>query len=119
MVGHTHQDFLGATDILPGLPDKYGATDLSDIKEFDEEFELFDIPGKRFRKVSISYLDEHLDGIDDWNRFIRPLIGIDCLFLVNDRDVSNPIMREFANNRNQRYLSQLNHDKIPALIVTA
>lgn len=117
MVGHTHQDFLSALDSPTVATNKYGQVNLLEIKDFTNELDLFDIPGKCFRKVNVSYLDEYIDDLSDWNHFIKPLIGVDCLYLVDDRPVRNPIMREFGKNRNLQYLSKLQRDNIPALIV--
>ena len=117
MVGHTHQDFLSALDNPTVATNKYGQINLSEIKDFNNELDLFDIPGKCFRKVNVSYLDEYIDDLSDWNHFIKPLFGVDCLYLVDDRPVRNPIMREFGKTRNLQYLSKLQHDNIPALIV--
>ena len=117
MVGHTHQDFLPAPDGRTVQLDMYDKINLSEIKNFTQEIDLFDLPGKCFRKVNVSYLDEYIDDLSDWNHFIKPLIGVDCLYLVDDRPVRNPIMREFGKTRNLQYLSKLQHDNIPALIV--
>ena len=117
MVGHTHQDFLPAPDGRTVQLDMYDKINLSEIKNFTQEIDLFDLPGKCFRKVNLSYLDEHIDNLADWNLFIKPLTGVDCLYLVNDRHTCNPIMRDFGNSQNLRYLSKLRRDNIPAVIV--
>lgn len=117
MVGHTHQDFLQAFDSTTTPIYEQSPVDLSEIKEFDNELNLFDISGKQFRKVPLSFLDERIDSLFDWNQFIAPLKGLDCLFLINDRCVENPVMRKFAARLNERYLAKLHHDNINARIV--
>ncbi|MCR4664891.1 MAG: hypothetical protein K5660_05950 [Paludibacteraceae bacterium] len=118
MVGHTHQDFLtgdltdGTEDITPH------AIDLSQIKDISYERELFDFSSRYVRKVRLSYLDEHIDDLKDWKNFVRPLAGLDCLYLVNDRTVSNPIMRDYADAMNLRYVAMLRKYGILAVIAT-
>ena len=117
MVGHTHQDFLSPEPV--DFVDKYESyqTVPSQIKDIREVRELFDTPGHYFRKVNLSYLDEHIDNPSDWNRLVKPLQGIDCLFIMNDRIVTNAIMQAFAANRDRRYLAKFRQDGIPARIV--
>ena len=107
---------MGANEVSPNLVLKSETIDLSEIKDFSVERDLFDMPGNYFRKVSISYLDEHIDDLADWNHFSL-LMGVDYLYLINDRNISNPTMREFGNNRNQRYLSMLRLANINGKIV--
>ena len=117
MVGHTHQDFLSPEPV--GFVDRSESysTVPSQIKDIREARELFDTPGHYFRKVNLSYLDERIDSPSDWDRLVKPLQGIDCLFIMNDRIVTNTIMQAFAANRNRRYLAKFRQDGIPALIV--
>lgn len=117
MVGHTHQDFLSDENTDIALPLKHGTIDLFNIKDFTDEINLFDIPGKCFRKISISFIDEYIDNLSDWNRCFRHLIGIDRLYLINDRPISNPIMRNYGQLLNKKYLSKLLKDGIPATII--
>ena len=117
MVGHTHQDFLQRVDVNAPVPEAVEHLDLSDLKDFREPLELFDYPTGYRRKINISYMDEHLDDIDDWKQFVDPLRGINRLYIVNDRSVSNPIMSAYAEELNHRYLSQLSTDGIHAIIV--
>ena len=108
---------MGANEVSPNLVLKSETIDLREIKDFSVERDLFDMPGNYFRKVSISYLDGHIDDLADWNHFISLLIGVDYLDLINDRNISNPTMREFGNNRNKRYLSMLRLANIHGKIV--
>lgn len=117
MVGHTHQDYLLEVNVDTAFTDVYERVDVSQIKEFSEGMGLFDTPGGYFRKVGLSYLDEHLDSLCDWNRFVRLIKGVDCLFLIDDRVYRNPIMRCYGRKLNQRYVSKLREDNIPAKVV--
>jgi len=117
MVGHTHQDFLPEADTDVETPDAFNHVDVSKVRHFIMERELFDTAGNYFRKVPLSYLDEHIDDIADWKRFVGPLSGLNCLFLIDDRTIRNPIMREYGRTQNQRYLLKLKQDNIPAKIV--
>ncbi len=117
MVGHTHHDFLPRDGIDDFAAHEASRIWLSDIRDFKEAEGLFDLAGGYMRKVNLSYLDEHLDDIHDWNDFIRPLTGIDCLYVVNDRTTVNPIMREYGEELTRRYLSKLKEDGIHAVII--
>ena len=118
MVGHTHQDFLSRA-ISSETNTEFGTgIDLTDIKDFREPLGLFDLPLGFYRKVNITYLDEQLDDIDDWRRFINSLRGIDRLYIIDDRNTINPIMNAYADELNRRYLFQLNADNIPATIIS-
>jgi len=119
MVGHTHQDFLPRSIFGESLPEIDAQIDLSDMKDFREPHELFDFPKCYFRKVNASFMDEHIDDIGDWKQFINSIVGIDRLYIINDRNVSNPIMSAYANELNRRYLSQLSADGIHAIVVPA
>lgn len=119
MVGHTHQDFLPRPTPEKSPPEIDEKVDLSNIKDFREPHELFDFPKGYFRKVNISFIDEHIDDIGDWKQFINSIVGIDRLYIINDRKISNPIMSAYANELNHRYLSQLRTDGIQATIVPA
>ena len=92
-------------------------TDLAAVKEHCEPPCLFDTPGHFFRKVSISYLDEYIDDKDDWDSFVKPLAEIDCLYLIDDRAVTNPIMKRYAQLKNRQYLQQLHEDGICGKLV--
>lgn len=117
MVGHTHQDFLSDEISDVALSLKHGGIDLLNIKDFTNEIDLFDVPGKYFRKISISFIDEYIDNLSDWDRWFHNLIGIDCLYLINDRPISNPIMHNYGQVLNKRYLSKLHKYGIPATII--
>ena len=118
MVGHTHQDFL-TSDLTDGTEDiSLHAVDLSQIKDISCERELFDVPSRYVRKTQLSHLDEHLDRLSDWEDFVRPLTGLDCLYLVNDRSISNPIMCEYANSLDRRYIAMFKKYGILAVIAT-
>ncbi len=117
MVGHTHQDFLSEEKTDIALPLKHGEIDLSNIKDFTNEIDLFDVPGKYFRKISISFIDEYIDNLSDWDQWFHHLIGIDCLYLINDRPISNPIMHNYGQELNKKYLSKLHKYGIPATII--
>jgi hypothetical protein len=117
MVGHTHHDFLPHAGINDFATHEASRVCLSKIKDFREAECLFDLSDGYKRKVNLSYLDEHLDDVRDWNEFIRPLSGIDCLYIVNDRTTINPIMREYGKELTRRYLSRLKEDGIHAEIV--
>lgn len=119
MVGHTHQDFLPWPTSGESTPEIGAQIDLSNIKDFREPHELFDFPKRYFRKVNASFMDEHIDDIGDWKRLINSIDGIDRLYIIDDRNVSNPIMSAYANEMNRRYLSQLSADGIHAIIVPA
>ena len=64
-------------------------------------------------------MDEHIDDIGDWRQFINSIAGIDLLYIINDRSISNPIMSAYADEQNRRYLTQLDADGINAIIVPA
>lgn len=115
MVGHTHLDFLPEANIEYNNDTE--SIDISSIKDFRVERDLFDVQGSFYRKVALSYLDEHIDDLKDWLRFTNPLLGIDLLYLVNDRDIINPIMKAYANDLNRRYLTKLKFDGIPATVI--
>ena len=121
MVRHTHQDFLhrlsNDTESLDINHFSVCFRDLESVKEHSEPPCLFDTPGDFFRKVSISYLDEYIDDKEDWDSFVKPLAGIDCLYLIDDRDVTNPIMKRYAQFKNQQYLRQLQEDGICGKLV--
>ena len=53
----------------------------------------------------------------EWDSFVKPLAGIDCLYLIDDRDVSNPIMKRYALLKNQQYLLKLQEDGICGKLV--
>ena len=109
---------------MPGLCGKGGYeqkahhVDLLAIRDFKETHGLFDLDGECTRKVNLSHLDEHLDGIRDWNDFIRTLSGVSRLYIVDDREPINPIMREFGEELTQRYLAKLSEDGIQATLVS-
>lgn len=117
MVGHTHQDFLPRSVATSSAFISDINIDLPAIKDFREAPGLFDFPQGYYRKVNLSYLDEKIDTLQDWQRFTKSLRGIDRLYLVNDRHVCNPIMSAYAEEQNCRYLSKLEEDGIPAIIV--
>lgn len=117
MVGHTHQDFLPRPTSGESPAEIGSQIDLSNIKDFREPHELFDFPKGYFRKVNASFMDEHMDDLEDWKQFVNSIVGIDRLYIINDRNVSNPIMSAYANELNLRYLSQLRADGIHAIIV--
>ena len=119
MVGHTHQDYLPRSATYGSTSQGNIQIDLSCIKNFTEPYELFDCPGRYFRKVSVSYLDEVLDDLGDWHRFTCALTGIDMLYIIDDRTIINPIMSAYANELNSRYIAMLQSDGIPASIVSA
>lgn len=123
MVRHTHQDFLHRLSIdsksLDDEPQSACFHDLGSVEEHSEPPCLFDTPGNFFRKVSISYLDEYIDDKKDWDAFTKPLAGIDCLYLIDDREISNPIMKRYAQLKNRQYLLQLQKDGIFGRIVQA
>ena len=116
MVRHTHQDFLPRS-IVKRLSHAFENIDLSGVKDFRDPPDLFDYAQGYYRKISISFLDEKIDDLEDWRRFINPLHGIDRLYLVNDRHISNPIMSAYAEAVNSRYLSKFKEDGISAAIV--
>ena len=118
MVGHTHQDFLPGLRGKGEYRQKAHHVDLSTIRDFKETHGLFDLDGACTRKVNLSHLDEHLDGIRDWNDFIRTLSGVSRLYIVDDRETINPIMREFGEELTQRYLTKLSEDGIRATLVS-
>ena len=117
MVGHTHHDFLPPADVPDFATREASCVQLSKVKDFRDAESLFDLAGDYTRKVNLSYLDEHLDDIHDWNDFVRPLSGLGCLYIVNDRMTINPIMREYGEELTRRYLSRLKEDGIHAVIV--
>ncbi len=117
MVGHTHHDFLPAWRGRRFRTRRARLKDLSAVADFSEARGLFDLNGHYVRKVNISYLDEHLDGIHDWNEFIQAITGVDCLYIVDDRRTENKTMREFGEELTQRYLAKLAEDGIPAELV--
>ena len=118
MVGHTHQDFL-TDDLLAGTEDASPhAVALARIKDISQERELFDFSSSYVRKVELSYLDEHIDNLSDWKDFVRPLAGLDCLYLVDDRTVLNPIMRDYASTINRKYVAMFRKCGIHAVIAT-
>lgn len=116
MVGHTHQDYLSDVNVDAAFTSAYEYVNVSEIREFCEAPDLFDVPGKCFRKVRLSYLDERLDSLCDWNRFVQLVKGVDCLFLIDDRIYLNPIMRDYGHELNRRYVSKLQQDNVPAKI---
>lgn len=116
MVGHTHHDYLNETTGDENAIRTY-TLDLAQIKDFTEERELFDTSGNYFRKVNLSYLDEHLDDINDWHAFISRLVDIDCLYIINDRLVSNQIMRDYGEELNLKYIARLKQDGIKSVII--
>ena len=117
MVGHTHHDFLPPADVPDFATREASCVQLSKVKDFRDAESLFDLAGDYTRKVNLSYLDEHLDDIHDWNDFVRPLSSLDCLYIVNDRTTINPIMREYGEELTRRYLSRLKEDGIPTILV--
>ena len=123
MVRHTHQDFLHRlSSDSESLDNKHLPVcfhDLESVKKHCEPPCLFDTPENFFRKVSVSYLDEHIYDKKEWDSFVKPLTGIDCLYLIDDRDVSNPIMKRYALLKNQQYLRQLQEDGIYGKLVQA
>lgn len=118
MVGHTHHDFLPCLRGGDGYAQTVRRVDLSAIGDFSEANGLFDLDGECARKVNISHLDEHLDGIREWTDFIRTLSGVSSLYLVDDRETVNPIMREFGDELTQRYLAKLSEDGIRATLAS-
>lgn len=116
MVGHTHQDFLSNEPIDDVDDVTVHAVDLSRIKDAAHERELFDTSSNYIRKVQLSFLDEHIDDMSDWEKFVRPLAGLNCLYLVDDRTILNPIMRDFADCVNRRYVAMLKKCGIPAML---
>ena len=56
MVRHIHQDFL-REDNLDNIVLPYCLDDISNVKSHSIPKDLFDIPGKYHRKVSLSFLD--------------------------------------------------------------
>lgn len=117
MVRHTHQDFLlevTGPDIPEGTDQD---PDLALIKDASQEKDLFDHEGY-YRKMPLSYLDEHIDDCQDWNLLVNSLQGMDCLYLIDDRIVINPIMADYARVMNQQYVRQFANDGIQAVIVS-
>lgn len=116
MVGHTHQDFLIYEDSVVHTDITPRAVDLSLIKDYSFKYELFDLPDCYVRKASLSFMDEFIDNENDWRNFVKPLTGINCLYLVDDRQITNGIMEIYARQLNQKYIAQLEKDGIPAVI---
>ena len=116
MVGHTHQDFLLNETPASGVDTTHVAIDLSEFKDFTHTRDLFDFYGHYERKVSLSFLDEFIDDESDWKKFVKPLTGIDRLYLVNDRLITNRIMKAYAEVLNRKYVARLKQDGIPAII---
>lgn len=116
MVGHTHQDFLLTETAVGGVDVTPVAVDLSAFEDFTHARDLFDFPSRYVRKASLSFLDEFIDDESEWMKFVASLTGIDCLYLVNDRRVTNRIMEAFAENLNRKYVARLKQDGIPAII---
>ncbi len=117
MVRHTHHDYLDDATDGHFVAVCHGGTDLTAVKDFSNERELFDVKGCYFRKVNISYLDEHLDDITDWRAFTAKLVDVDCLYIINDRKTINQIMHEYGEELNHKYLSRLNRDGIRCVII--
>ena len=117
MVGHTHQDFLPRPTSGESPPEIGAQIDLSDIRDFREPHDLFDFPKGYMRKINASFMDEYIDDIDDWKLFLNSIREIDQLYIINDRNISNPIMSAYANELDRRYLSKLKDDGIHAIIV--
>lgn len=121
MVKHTHQDFLhDVSDAdVPELANSRQSQvpELAFIRDASQEKDLFDYEGY-FRKMSLSYLDEHIDDREDWNLMVGPLRGINCLYLIDDRIVINPIMADYARMKNCQYLRQFARDGVCAVIVS-
>lgn len=119
MVGHLHQDFLPeplAVEIVPvSLPPDFPK--LSELRLFNEPRGIFDTCGRCFRKVGLSWLDENLDDICDWDRFAETIADIDCLILVDDRICINPIMQDYARERTARYAAMFNRCGIHFFVV--
>lgn len=119
MVAHVHQDFLPDPDAVqctgasppPDLPE------ISKLRWFHEPPDLFDPPGRCFRRATLSWFDENLDAIDDWNRFCESMANIDCLVLLDDRICINPNMKAFAKERTAKYAAMLGKCGIPFLVV--
>lgn len=116
MVRHTHQDFLQDVmgTYIPDSPDQ--ELELALIKDASQEKDLFDYGGF-YRKMPLSYLDEHIDDLQDWDLMVSSLRGIDCLYLIDDRGVINPIMADYARVVNKQYVLRFASDGIRAVIV--
>lgn len=120
MVKRTHQDFL------PDLSPEENADapvivscddDVSTVRTHLLPKDLFDTDGAYKRKVNISYLDAKISTRRDWDGLCKSVRHVDCLYLIDDRIVVNPITEDFARMKTLQYVRRFSEDNIPVKIV--
>lgn len=73
-------------------------------------------PVESFREVKLSYLDTYIDDESDWMRFITSLRNVRRLVILDDRQITNPIMQAYDRFTKENYLRRLKQDGVDASI---
>jgi len=112
MVKHTHQDFLIAP--LNGRP----ATGIARrvITPLRRKQRLSGIPNESSRAVKLSHLDTYIDDESDWELFVASMGNVRRLVILDDRQITNPIMQAYDRFTKENYLRRLKQDGVDASI---
>ena len=118
MVRHLHQGFLPekAESIGKEFDTPVSSASLELVRPCFEA--LVDTSASYIRKVSLSYLDEHIGTQSEWRCFCDSLRGVTCLYLIDDRVTINPVMDESAKYKTRQYIRQLAIDGIPSKVAS-
>ena len=99
--------------------DEYARYDgnLEYVPEYGEEYCLFDVGKPITRQISIQDLDNMIDTLQDWEKFISSLREIDTL-VIKDTHVKyeNPIVEDYRKATIMAYLKRLEDAKMTVVL---
>ena len=66
---------------------------VSEIQDYRTPLNLFDIGRQYVRKINVSELDEKIENISDFQKFVSSIVRVDELWLIDERrKTTNPII---------------------------
>lgn len=94
---YTKQKFIVEQKFYITVEDYFYNSEQILIQDFRQERNLFDNE-HFYRKVNLSYLDEKIDSLNDFEKFVNLCKNFDILFLEDDRPKNNNLVyKNFEN----------------------